>query len=52
MCTIHANSAREAVTRMCTLPLLAGENVGHAFVVPTVAGNVRVPLEAVRSRDP
>ena len=23
---------------MCTLPLLAGENVGHAFVVPTVAG--------------
>lgn len=29
MCTIHANSAREAVTKMCTLPLLAGENVGH-----------------------
>jgi pilus assembly protein CpaF len=37
MCTVHANSAREAVTKMCTLPLLAGENVGHAFVVPTVA---------------
>jgi len=37
MCTIHANSAREAVTKMCTLPLLAGENVSHAFVVPTVA---------------
>ena len=29
MCTIHANSAREAVTKMCTLPLLAGENVGE-----------------------
>ena len=28
MCTIHANSAREAVTKMCTLPLLAGDNVG------------------------
>ena len=28
MCTVHANSAREAVTKMCTLPLLAGENVG------------------------
>ena len=28
MCCIHANSAREAVTKMCTLPLLAGENVG------------------------
>jgi pilus assembly protein CpaF len=25
---------------MCTLPLLAGENVGHAFVVPTVASCV------------
>jgi pilus assembly protein CpaF len=40
MCTIHANSAREAITKMCTLPLLAGENVSHAFVVPTVASSV------------
>ena len=40
MCTVHANSAREAVTKLCTLPLLAGENVGHAFVVPTVAAAV------------
>jgi pilus assembly protein CpaF len=38
MCTVHANSAREAVSKMCTLPLLAGENVGSRFVVPTVAG--------------
>ena len=37
MCTIHANSAREAIVKMCTLPLLAGENVGSRFVVPTVA---------------
>ena len=37
MCTLHANSAREAVTKICTLPLLAGENVTAAFVVPTVA---------------
>ena len=40
MATIHANSAREAVTKMCTLPLLAGENVGSRFVVPTVAGSI------------
>jgi pilus assembly protein CpaF len=40
MCSIHANSAREAVAKMCTLPLLAGENVGHSFVVPTVASSV------------
>ena len=42
MCTIHANSAREAVTKLCTLPLLAGENVGHAFVVPTVASSIDI----------
>ena len=40
MCTLHANSAREAVVKMCTLPLLAGENIGTAFVVPTVAASV------------
>lgn len=37
-CCPHANSAREAVTKLCTLPLLAGDNVTHKFVVPTVAG--------------
>jgi len=42
MATVHANSAREAVTKLCTLPLLAGENVTHHFVVPTVASAVDV----------
>jgi pilus assembly protein CpaF len=42
MCTLHANSAREALVKMCTLPLLAGENVSAAFVVPTVATSVDV----------
>src|SRR5660398_226009 len=50
MCTIHANSAREAVTKMCTLPLLAGENVGHNFVVPTVAASIDLVVHA--STDP
>jgi pilus assembly protein CpaF len=40
MCTIHANSARESLVKMCTLPLLAGENVSASFVVPTVASSV------------
>lgn len=40
MCTIHANSAREALVKMCTLPLLAGENIASRFVVPTVASSV------------
>jgi pilus assembly protein CpaF len=42
MCTLHANSAREALVKMCTLPLLAGENVSASFVVPTVASSVDV----------
>ena len=48
MCTIHANSAREAVTKLCTLPLLAGENVTHSFVVPTVASSVDLVVHIAR----
>ena len=48
MCTIHANSAREAITKLCTLPLLAGENVSHSFVVPTVASSVDLVVHTVR----
>ena len=40
MSTLHANSAREAVTKLCTLPLLAGQNIPGDFVVPTVAASV------------
>jgi pilus assembly protein CpaF len=40
MCTVHASSAREAIAKLCTLPLLAGENVTTGFVVPTVASSV------------
>ncbi|MGI8699176.1 MAG: ATPase, T2SS/T4P/T4SS family, partial [Mycobacteriales bacterium] len=50
MCSIHANSAREAITKMCTLPLLAGENVGHAFVVPTVAASVDLVVHIATDR--
>ena len=45
MCSIHANSAREAVTKLCTLPLLAGENVTAAFVVPTVATSIDLVVQ-------
>lgn len=51
MCTLHANSAREAITKMCTLPLLAGENVGSRFVVPTVAGSIDLVIHAALERD-
>ena len=40
MASLHANSGREALVKMCTLPLLAGENISARFVVPTVAASV------------
>ncbi|WP_228374343.1 CpaF family protein [Demequina rhizosphaerae] len=54
LCTIHANSARDALAKMCTLPLLAGDNVSDRFVVPAVASAVdlvvHVGLEADGAR--
>lgn len=40
--TLHANSAREALVKLCTLPMLAGENISSRFVVPTVATSIDV----------
>lgn len=40
MTSIHANSAREALVKLTTLPLLAGENVSHRFILPTVASTI------------
>jgi len=36
LCTIHANSAPDAIAKLCTLPLLAGSNITPEFVNPTV----------------
>ena len=51
MCTLHANSAREAVIKICTLPLLAGENVSSDFVVPTVASAIDLVVHLDLDRD-
>lgn len=51
MCTIHANSASDALTKLCTLPLLAGENISRGFVVPTVATCIDVVVHCERGRD-
>ncbi|MCW2598967.1 MAG: Type secretion system protein [Frankiales bacterium] len=48
MCSIHANSAREAIVKLCTLPLLAGDNVSQKFVVPTVASCVDVVVHIAK----
>ncbi len=51
MATLHANSAREAVMKLCTLPLLAGQNVPSDFVLPTVAKSVDLVIHAKSQRD-
>ncbi len=40
MTSVHATSAREALRKLTTLPLLAGENVDRQFVAATVAACV------------
>lgn len=41
-CSIHSNSARDALVKLCTLPLLAGRNIDASFVVPTVASCIDI----------
>ena len=51
MCTIHANSAQDALVKLCTLPLLAGRNIDSAFVVPTVASCIDFVVHLAIDRD-
>lgn len=45
MGTIHSNSARDAIMKLQTLPLLAGANISHAFIVPTVASAIDLVVQ-------
>lgn len=45
MGTLHANSARDAITKLQTLPLLAGENISHKFIAPTVASAIDLVVQ-------
>ena len=38
LCTLHADSAKAALQKLLTLPLLAGENITDKFLRPTVLG--------------
>ena len=42
MCSLHANGTREAISKLCLLPMLAGSNVSAEFVIPTVASVVDI----------
>lgn len=50
MCSIHANSARDALVKLSTLPLLAGRNIDAAFVVPTVASCIDLVVHCAMQR--
>jgi pilus assembly protein CpaF len=51
MTSVHATSAREALRKLTTLPLLAGENVDREFVAATVAACVDLVVFCRRRDD-
>ena len=51
MCSIHAKSARQALVKLSTLPLLAGRNIDASFVLPTVAGTIDAVVHLERSSE-
>jgi pilus assembly protein CpaF len=50
LCSIHANSARDALLKLSTLPLLAGRNIDSSFVVPTVAASIDIVVHCSLER--
>ena len=50
MCSLHANSAEDALRKLATLPLLAGRNIDASFVVPTVAHSIDLVVHAELDR--
>lgn len=50
-CTIHANSAAEAVLKIRTLPLLAGQNIATEFVDQAVASCIDLVVHCSISAD-
>ncbi len=50
-CTIHSNSARDAISKLCTLALLAGQNITSDFVNPTVGNCIDVVVHCKLNPD-
>ena len=51
MGTLHANSARDAVAKLQILPLLAGENISHRFIAPTIASAIDLVVHVSLDRN-
>jgi pilus assembly protein CpaF len=45
MATVHANSARGAISKLQLLPLLAGENIAQRFITPTIASCIDLVVQ-------
>jgi pilus assembly protein CpaF len=50
MGTLHANSARDAIAKLQILPLLAGENISHRFIAPTIASSIDLIVHVTLDR--
>ena len=49
-CTVHANSATEAIEKLTILPLLAGRNIDRAFIAPALAASIDLVVHCVRDQ--
>lgn len=50
LCTIHANSAQEALKKIQTLPLLAGSNISTDFLRSIIGGSLNLFVHCTRDR--
>jgi pilus assembly protein CpaF len=50
LCTIHANSAQEALKKIQTLPLLAGSNISTDFLRSIIGGSLNLFVHCTRGR--
>lgn len=50
-CTVHANSAAEALDKLCLLPLLAGRNIDRDFIAPALASAIDLVVHCERDPD-
>ena len=51
LCTIHANSAKEAHSKMRTLPLLAGNNITIGFLDQVIGASLNLIVHCERGSD-
>ena len=47
-CTVHANSAAEALEKLSLLPLLAGRNIDRSFIAPALAASIHLIVHCAR----